>query len=660
MKTLEYPGNWLFQRITGVPIRTKIIGMVLGAVLVIGLAMTLAVRARLADDLTSSLEERGVAIARDLAARSTNIVLTDNTFALYQLVRDTLENNLDVRYALVQDAYQQAIVHSFPQTVPKDLLSLNWPDATESYNLLLFDTNEGRMIDFAVPIFEDQAGVARVGLSLTRMDSEVTQATWQLLSITAIAMLIGTFIALLLTRVLTRPVLDLVEVSRRVGQGDLETRAYPRMADEIGELAHAFNAMTENLQASHSDLIRKLRELATLNATATAISSTLGLRQMLQAALDKVLEVMELQAGWIFLENPIHPANFQLTVKAGLSQAFILAETNHGFEKCICTQVLHTVTPMVVNDISKECKHINPEIIASEGLACHVSVPLISRDRVIGVLNVASRKSRTYNRDDLALLDSIGRQIGVATENARLWEELKEKEVLRGQLLEKIITTQETERQRLARELHDEAGQALTSLKFRLRSLEKQSEPSKAYAQLQALRDLVGQIQVNLHDLATELHPPALDELGLIAAIQQFSSHFASHTSLHVDIQTLGLEDERLGSQVELTAYRLIQEALTNAARHAEANNISIMLEKQDKQIIVIVDDDGIGFDNLEQLKYGTGTKHLGIHSMQERVELLGGIFTVESQSGQGTTVLARIPLVEPTYSPNLEEATSL
>lgn len=647
MNSPEYPGGWLFRRITGVSLRAKIIGMVLGAVLLIGLAMTFSVRARLSANLQRGLEERGGAIARYAAARATDFVLTEDTFALYQLLRDTLENNPDMRYVFVLDARGRAVVHSFVQGVPPELVALNPLSGQEQYSLQPLMSEEGRLLDIAVPLAGGEVGQFRVGMSLSRLESEVRRATWQLVGIMALALLVGILIALFLTRLLTLPVLDLVEVTRQVGEGQLDARARPLMADEVGELTYAFNAMTEKLQASHTDLVRRLRDLATLNATATAISSTLDLDRMLHAALVKVLEELDLQAGWIFLEDLSSPNGLRLAAQEGLSAAFQQEEASRELGDCICSGVLQNGQPLVIENICQQCRRLDAETIRAEGLACHASLPLVSRGRVTGVLNVASRHERLFVDEDIALLSSIGRQIGVAAENARLWAEVKEKEALRGQLLDKIITAQENERKRLARELHDEAGQALTSLKFSLRSLEQQTDPSLAHDQLQTLRDLVGQIQEDLHDLAVDLHPPALDELGLVAALEQLITRFMRFSELEVDLQLLGFElhRERLHPQIEVTTYRLLQEALTNAARHAQASQVSVLLEHQTEQFIIIVEDNGVGFDIEELTSQESLRAHMGIHSMQERVELLGGVFTVESRPGQGTTIFARLPL---------------
>ncbi|HIQ05297.1 MAG TPA: HAMP domain-containing protein [Anaerolineae bacterium] len=452
----------------GVSVQVKIMGIVLGMVLFLGLGVTYQVRQAMTRTLIRQLEERGISLTRDLAARSTDLVLTNNLFALHELLRDTVENNSDVRYAFLLDSQGEVLVHSFAGSFPADLTLVNPVAPEERYRLEILDTEEGLIRDFAVPVFGGQAGVARVGLTDHQVRRMVTKVTRRLLAATGLVSLVGVLTAYLLTRVLTRPILELVAATQAVARGDFSQRVVPWANDEIGQLSDAFNTMTADL--AH-------------------------------------------------------------------------------------------------------------------------------------------------------------------------------KEALRRELLEKLIRAQEEERRRIAWELHDETGQALTCLKFGLRSLEQSSSPAEAGAHLQALRDLMSQIQQSLHDLAVELHPPALDELGLVAALQRYVTQYARHTGLTVDFQTIGVSEERLSPQVEITAYRLIQEALTNIARHAHAEHVSVMLERQKGQLMVIVDDDGQGFDAQLLLERGTTQGQLGIHSMQERVALLGGVFTVESQSGQGTTVFARLPL---------------
>jgi signal transduction histidine kinase len=630
--------------LTGISLYGKLIGLVTSLILSVGLAVVLTVRARLVHDLGLSLEERSVAIARDLASRAADLVLTDNTFALYQLVRDTVENNPDVRYAFITDARGQTLVHSFSQFVPPDLLRVNQPEPHSLYRLQPLDSDEGRLLDVAVPLLEGRAGYVRVGLSLRRLNLAVARATGELAAVTGVVLLFGVGITVVVARLLTRPLLELVQMSRQVGSGQLQARARVYMDDEIGELSRSFNAMAENLQQIQAKLLYRLQELATLNTIANAISSTLGVQMVLEAAVEKILETMGLKAGWVFLADESHPYGLKLAVQKGLSQAFVDEEERWPFEQCVCAHVLKGGRALVVSDILQECGRLRPQTLRAENLACHASVPLISHDRVIGVMNLASQEQRQFTFEDLALLDSIGRQIGVAVENARLWEEVKEKEALRGQLLEKVIAAQEAERQRLARELHDEAAQILTALSLGLRTL--QDSPNLSLPQRQMVEQLKNQtttLMQELHRMSVELRPSALDRLGLVAALEQYVREFGQRYGVGVEFEVEGLAQVRLPSEVEIHLYRIVQEALTNVARHAQATRVSVTMQMLGNLLVTTVEDDGQGFDIGHADKSG----RLGLFGMQERAMLLGGVLHLESAPGMGTTVYVEIPLPE-------------
>jgi len=643
MKSPEH----ILHRLTGVSIGAKIIGMVAGVVLLLGLAVILQVRARLQTELSAGLEERGVAITRDLATRSADLILTDNTFALYQLLRDTLENNSDVRYVFVLDAEGHVLTHSFGQSVPPDLLEVNWVDGKQAYQVQVLDSKEGFITDIAAPILGGRAGVARVGLSQHRLAESVAEATWGLVGVTVIALVVGLGVALVLTRVLTHPVLELVGVARTVGQGNLSAKARHYMDDEIGELAVTFNTMTDDLARSRADLLHRMRELGTLNATAAAISGELSLTAMLQAALDKVLDVMSVRAGWIFLADSEAEPPLHLVVQSGLSAAFAAEESERELGRCVCAQVLRVGRPLLVDDIRRECPRLSSEVIAAEGLVCHASVPLIARDQVVGVMNVASDQARQFAPDEIALLDSVGRQIGVAVENARLWEEVRRRETMRGQLLLQVIAAQEAERKRIARELHDEAGQLLTTLLVGLRTLEQTPAlPDMTQRNVADLKELGKHIFDEIHRLAVELRPNSLDQLGLVRAVESCVREFGGRVGLRTDFEASGLDGVRLPGEVEIAAYRLTQEALSNVAKHAAATHVGVMLEKRNGALIAVIEDDGRGFDVEVALHAPSDVRpHLGLFGMQERVALLGGRLTIESECGKGTTVFVEVPL---------------
>jgi len=433
-----------------------------------------------------------------------------------------------------------------------------------------------------------------------------------------------------------------VETAQAVSRGDMQAKAPWYMGDEIGELAASFNAMTADLDRSHAELLRRMSELSALDATATAISVGQRLGEVPQTALDKVLGIMDLQAGWIFLNGEEPQPALRLAARSGLSAAFAGEEATRDLGQCVCNRVLQEGRALIVRDICAECASLSPDLIRSEGLVTHASVPLAAGGRVLGVMNTASSQAREFTPDDLTLLSVVGRQLGIAIENARLWEEVKEKETLRQHFLERVIAAQETERQRLARELHDEAAQTLTALSLGLRRL--QDDPNLSLPQRKLAGDLKSQttaLASDLHRLAVELRPSALDRVGLIGALGQYVQEFKRRYSLEAQFESDNLEHIRLSPEIETSLYRIVQEALTNVARHAQARSVSVLLQARDGQIVATVEDDGKGFDPAQVQAKG----RLGLFGMQERAAMLGGSLNIESAPGRGTTVFVKIPL---------------
>lgn len=614
-----------------------------------GLGVTYEVRIQLQTELAASLETRGIALSRDVATRSANLILTENTFALHQLVHDTQENNPDVRYVFVVDPENQVLVHSFARRVPSDLLSIGRVPKHDAYRVQVLATDEGLITDVATPVLAGRAGTVHVGLSQRGLAASVSRATRVLAAVTLAALLGGFGVALIFTRVLMRPVVELVGVARAVGHGDLSARAGRHSDDEIGELALAFNAMSENLARSQADVLCRLRELEALNATATAISGSSGLDDLLEASIRKVLEILPVRAGWVFLDGGSGP--LRLAAQVGLPPGLGLEIRTPG---AVCAEMLTEARPMVIDNVSDRCPCSRPPM-AMAGLACHVCVPLIAGERVVGLLNLADDRGRVFTSEELRLLGSIGRQVGVAVENARLWDEVKRKEALRGQLLSQVIGAQEAERKRIARELHDEAGQSLTALLLGLRTLDQDpalSDSSRHH--LADLRTLAKDLFDDLHRLAVELRPDALDHLGLVGAVESCLRDFGARAGLTIDFHASGVDGLRVPGDVEIAIYRIAQEALGNVVRHAAASRVDVLLERRNDALILIVEDDGRGFDVDRALHPAPldDERRLGLFGVQERAALLNGRVTIESEHGRGTTLFVEIPLGE-SYDPD-------
>lgn len=456
-----------------VSVRTKILGIVLGLVLILWLGITLQVRSALSQSMNHNLQEQSVSITRDLAARATDLILLNDIYALHQLLTETQTNYPDVRYAFILNSQGQVLSHTFGDKFPLGLLEINQAQPQEHHHTVLINTNDGYVWDTAVPIFNGRSGIARIGLSDESIRQAIRTVTGQLLLTTILVSVAAITAATFLTWILTRPILELVGATRRVAAGDFSHRVKRWADDEIGDLADAFNQMTVEL--------------------------------------------------------------------------------------------------------------------------------------------------------------------------SRLDELRRERELLRRQLLDKVITTQEEERRRIARELHDSTSQALTSLMVSLRMLESTDTDTSTSVQVRELREVVAQILDEVHNLAKQLRPQVLDDLGLPAALERLVSEWQHRHALPVDL-LIHLGEQRLSDAAEIALYRIVQETLTNVARHANAHSVSVLVERRNEQVVVVVEDDGIGFDSNLPGKWES-EPHLGLLGMRERAELLGGKLTVESTPQAGTSIFVQIPI---------------
>jgi signal transduction histidine kinase len=276
-------------------------------------------------------------------------------------------------------------------------------------------------------------------------------------------------------------------------------------------------------------------------------------------------------------------------------------------------------------------------------LGAVLAVPLLAEQRLLGFLTLDTKRSGLlYTDDDLELLGSLAQSAGLALENARLHEERLG--MLRQQLAQ-VTAAQEEERQRIARELHDGVGPALASLNLRLRTAGKLVQPNEAAAQ--ELAELAELTRANIQDirrLIYDLRPAVLDELGLVAALEEYVERYEEEQGLQVRLR-VPEGKERLPGPLETTLFRVIQEGLTNAARHAKAQQVEVTLDWDEGQVVLRIADDGQGFDLREAAGRAKGGRHLGLWSMRERVEQLGGRLQIESQPGSGTTIEATVPV---------------
>jgi len=452
-------------------IRVKVMGIVLGVIVLLGLFVTIQLRAALYDTLEDQLYVQGIGISDNVVPRVEQLVSEDLS-ALTDYLRGTKTHytgsghNTLVDYVIVRNP-DGSILSTTTDGAPPPEIAPSLPINPDD-RIRKLTTTWGEVID--VTTLMANGLIVQLGLSEDAIEEITNTVTFQIFSVTLVMIVVGFIAAFLLTWILTRPILSLVEATRAVANGDFSRQVTRWANDEIGDLADAFNTMTHSLA---------------------------------QAA-----------------------------------------------------------------------------------------------------------------------------------------RESGEREAMREDYIRGVISAQEEERKRIARELHDSTSQSLTSLLVGLRNLEAANDLLTVRTRIEDIRKVVNNTLDEVHILAWQLRPSVLDDLGLVAALGRYIEDYQNRYQIQVDFVTRGL-DERLAIALETSLYRMVQEGLTNIARHAQAKNASVLLEQRQNGIRVIIEDNGIGF---EPDKQAYSQKSLGLQGIRERIQLFGGKLTIESQSGQGTSLFIEIP----------------
>lgn len=274
-----------------------------------------------------------------------------------------------------------------------------------------------------------------------------------------------------------------------------------------------------------------------------------------------------------------------------------------------------------------------------------LGVPLFARGAVAGLFSLSKQEVRYFNDEHVRVAEALSSQASVAVENAVLFEQMQAATERMQTLSRRLVEVQENERRTVARELHDEAAQALVSLRYGLQLLERETGGREGVAaRVAELKQTTDAVIDSLHRLAGALRPASLDLVGLEAALRQYLRSVEAKWGLTARFKARGLKDERLPAAVETALYRVVQEAVTNVVRHAAATRVDVLAERRDDRVRVLVEDDGKGFVPGR----AEGGERLGLIGMRERAEALGGTLTVESAPGEGTTIAVEVACGDP------------
>jgi signal transduction histidine kinase len=261
-----------------------------------------------------------------------------------------------------------------------------------------------------------------------------------------------------------------------------------------------------------------------------------------------------------------------------------------------------------------------------------LGVPVMTRGVAFGNLYLSEKQpAGDFTEEDEEIVTLLAAQAAVAIVNAGS---------VQRDALRRAVQAQEAERRRLARELHDETGQALTSILLGLAAVERSDSVEDAHRAAAALRDLVVETLQNVRRLAVELRPSALDDFGLEPALRRLGQTVREGRALDVQVETR-LGPNRLPPDVETALYRIVQEALTNVVKHAGAERVSVVVTRKAASVMAMIEDDGRGFESA-----GSPGVGLGLLGMRERVELLDGTFQIEATPKAGTTLIVELPVV--------------
>jgi len=397
-----------------------------------------------------------------------------------------------------------------------------------------------------------------------------------------------------------------------------------------------------------TQVLRRQHELLALSRVSAALSGLWDLDAILRVALDNMLDIMNGTIGGILLLDE-QTQMLSYRVHRGFSDRYV-EEMRMGLGEGIAGRVAQSGKSILLEDIPADPHVAHPDLVSAEGLKAFISVPLRAKDKTLGVINIASRIPRSFTANDMHLLHSIGDQLGVAIEEAKLHEGLRKGREMYRQLARQVLVAEEEERRRIARELHDETSQTLTGLALNLQVLIEMAETAgiqnpEFKARLEKTQSLAVQINTEVGRLIADLRPSALDTLGLIPAIRQYAE--TTLTSLGINVSFEFEEIKRaLPPEVELGLFRWAQGAIGNIMQHSQARNATISLKREDDALVLGISDDGRGFDASQITGIEQSGRGAGLLSMEERVKLLGGDCSVQSQPGRGTTATARVPMV--------------
>jgi len=529
----------------------------------------------------------------------------------------------------ILDGNQRIVFSSDPEQLGRDLskeASIQQLLQSESISIRFQKGTEDKVISYR-PMSPMKDGRIFWILISEQSWTEIMQPTLPYQRLLLVLLALGVIVPVLVTaygvRHITDPVQKLIQATEQVTAGQFKHRIEVKTGDEIETLADQFNLMSVKLDESYSLLEKKVtdrtRELAIMNSIISVASHSLDIQEVLEDALNKTVEQMGFEAGVAFTLEP-HPTTALLKTHRGFEPATAINLVN---SYAIAGQGVPAVYPKDV--ITFGVEDFQDEELKNQlsqfDLQLLVYIPLSTKGRELGFFILGKHEASQLSPEELSLLNSIGKQIGVAMENARLYEQAEQAAIA-------------AERHRLAREFHDAVTQTLFSANLIADVIPRiwKRDPDEGLQNLEELRQLTRGALAEMRTMLLEMRPESLERSDIKSLLTQLADAFIGRVRVPVSLVIEG--DCELTQEVKLVFYRAAQEALNNIAKHSGARQVEIHLGCQAGHMNLCIKDDGLGFD-----PGAIPADHMGIAIMRERASSIGACLKIESQPGQGTTV---------------------
>jgi signal transduction histidine kinase len=460
------------------------------------------------------------------------------------------------------------------------------------------------------------------------------------LGVALLAILLAFSISLLITRSIAGPLEQLARTATHVAAGDLDRAAPVGQIGEIGALAQAFNSMTaqlrdliaglesrvrdrtHDLEIANQTLQRRALQLETSAAVSRGATSILDIGALSNRVAELINDAFGYSGVTIFL---LDKEAGQLVIQAAAGDRSPQHQRLELNMRSLNGEVAQTNVPLVINDVSQDPRYLAD--VNFPETRSELVIPLRVGSSVIGTLDIQSAEVGTFNYDDVIVFQSLGDQIAIAIQNARLYEQSRELAIME-------------ERNRLARELHDSVTQSLYSLTLLAEGWRRSSAGGEARTdeRLKRVREIAGQALREMRLLIYELRPSDVTQVGLVGALRQRLDAVEHRAGM--DAQLVATDVLDLPPLIETGLYRIAQEALNNALKYAEATSVTVRLQQRDSEVWLEVTDNGRGFDPEAAEKSGG----MGLVNMRERARGLGGSLQVVSTPEAGSTVRVILP----------------